>query len=679
MTAGPDRPLVIDLGHRAAVADPPDVGVPAAGFADSPARRLVMPADGLGGDHALLAADTGGDAVTHDGAPVVDLGQPLGDALARVADGAGRAGVFVSPDRMRRAEAAAVGWQVAPHVAAAGDPAAPVFLRITGAVDGRRLTAFVPYLVDHLGESRVELIGTGDARTVVAAVAQRLEVQVLAGDPLTDDLVLVHLDGLDRHTLDVIGAHRLLYHRSTPSGTGVALLALGPDESVHDVDIHGAHGHLIALFPRPELLDPRPPPGAALAGVEKIPPRLLALVPDLEIDWRELLACWCVADATAFQHDVDRYSGAAPLDAAGPIVSRHVRHPDNDRAVRALLADLRGIGYCAWTHAFSHEGRTLRNVLAELPGRGRLRLLPEIELELRELLLSTQQPDAGWRDRVLRLVGSDDGDTARWAVLDPVGLHRQMIDDLRLKPWWPWWCRRPAAGWGAQLVVVGCHLDSTAGSDGGFDPVADPAPGADDDASGIAAVLHAARRLWAHRGTLTHTVRFAFFNAEEVGLVGSAVYASLLKSSGAPVKAAVCADMIGYNSDADRRFEIHAGHTNAAVRDASVPIALRVADAAASQGGLGMAQVHQGTAWPPSGNADRLLYDGAINRSDHASFHAQGYPAVVVSEDFFLNLPSEPTTDANPNYHRAADVTVDAGYGARLACAISEAARQLAK
>jgi Zn-dependent M28 family amino/carboxypeptidase len=250
---------------------------------------------------------------------------------------------------------------------------------------------------------------------------------------------------------------------------------------------------------------------------------------------------------------------------------------------------------------------------------------------------------------------------------------------LELHVWWPWWCLRPAPGWGSQLVLVGCHLDSTAASDGGFNPSADPAPGADDDASGIALALAAARRLWAHRDTLTHTVRFAFFNAEEVGRVGSGAYAAMLKASNAPVKAVVCADMVGYNSDLNQIFEIHAGATNAAVRDLSVPIAQKIAAVAGAQGNLGSAQLYQGTAWPPPGNTDRSLYDGAIDRSDHASFHAQGYPAVVVSEDFFANLASEPASDPNPNYHRAADQVIDATYGARIACAVSEAVRQIAK
>ncbi len=47
----------------------------------------------------------------------------------------------------------------------------------------------------------------------------------------------------------------------------------------------------------------------------------------------------------------------------------------------------------------------------------------------------------------------------------------------------------------ASVVLVTAHLDSTAASSLPYDPVRDPAPGADDDGSGVAAVLTAAETL----------------------------------------------------------------------------------------------------------------------------------------------------------------------------------------
>jgi hypothetical protein len=136
-------------------------------------------------------------------------------------------------------------------------------------------------------------------------------------------------------------------------------------------------------------------------------------------------------------------------------------------------------------------------------------------------------------------------------------------------------------------------------------------------------------------------------------------------------------DMIGYNSDVNRIFEVHAGYTDPAIRDASVPIADTIASWAATLGQLEPTQIYRGTS--PVGGADRNTFDGAINRSDHGSFHQQGYPAVVVSEDFFANLASEPLRDPNPNYHRGADTVIDSAYAADITCAVAHAVQELAQ
>jgi hypothetical protein len=138
----------------------------------------------------------------------------------------------------------------------------------------------------------------------------------------------------------------------------------------------------------------------------------------------------------------------------------------------------------------------------------------------------------------------------------------------------------------------------------------------------------------------------------------------------------VCTDMIGYNSDAARIFEIHAGYTDPAVRDISVPIADSIAAWAACLGALAPAQIYKGTS--SADGADRDVYDGAISRSDHASFHQQGYPAIVVSEDFFANLATEPGKDPNPNYHEGDDTVIDSAYASDITCAVAFAVKELA-
>ncbi|MFN5997553.1 MAG: M28 family metallopeptidase, partial [Paracoccaceae bacterium] len=261
--------------------------------------------------------------------------------------------------------------------------------------------------------------------------------------------------------------------------------------------------------------------------------------------------------------------------------------------------------------------------------------------------------------------------------LPDVTIRAEIERVLKLQPWFAWWKGRcPLPGFGAGLVIVGAHMDSTAGFEPGYSAPTSPAPGRDDNGSGLAGVLSLARHFRAYAGRLTHTVRFCFFNAEESGLVGSKAYAASLKAARAPVRSVICMDMIGYNSDANRIFELHAGYTDPAIRDLSVPLADRVATAAAQLGRLAPAQIYKGTS--TFGGPDRNVYDGAINRSDHAAFHQQGWGAVLASEDFFANLPSEPAPDGNPNYHRAADQTTDPAYAHDIVCAVARAVTQLA-
>lgn len=69
-------------------------------------------------------------------------------------------------------------------------------------------------------------------------------------------------------------------------------------------------------------------------------------------------------------------------------------------------------------------------------------------------------------------------------------------------------------------------------------------PGADDDASGVAAVLAAARVLSQYR--FAHTIKFIAFSGEEVGLLGSHAYARTAFDTGEPIAVEFNADMIGH-------------------------------------------------------------------------------------------------------------------------------------
>lgn len=69
-------------------------------------------------------------------------------------------------------------------------------------------------------------------------------------------------------------------------------------------------------------------------------------------------------------------------------------------------------------------------------------------------------------------------------------------------------------------IVLSAHYDSIAALSDDWEPEANPAPGADDDASGCAAILEIARLLAAEPG-FQRDIELILFDAEEQGLLGS--------------------------------------------------------------------------------------------------------------------------------------------------------------
>jgi len=91
-----------------------------------------------------------------------------------------------------------------------------------------------------------------------------------------------------------------------------------------------------------------------------------------------------------------------------------------------------------------------------------------------------------------------------------------------------------------KVVIVGPHLDSQSGADS-----ATLAPGADDNASGVAAALYMAKVFRDQR--FDCTIRFVFFDGEEVGHVGSFAYADKARAAREKIVAMLAPDMIAYN------------------------------------------------------------------------------------------------------------------------------------
>lgn len=96
-----------------------------------------------------------------------------------------------------------------------------------------------------------------------------------------------------------------------------------------------------------------------------------------------------------------------------------------------------------------------------------------------------------------------------------------------------------------EWIIVGAHYDSIQTNAG----ATAAAPGAEDNASGCAAVVEMAEVFT--RFPPNRTMIFVCFSGEEQGLYGSAAYAQTLQTAGTlgNVKLALIMDMIGYSAD----------------------------------------------------------------------------------------------------------------------------------
>lgn len=179
-----------------------------------------------------------------------------------------------------------------------------------------------------------------------------------------------------------------------------------------------------------------------------------------------------------------------------------------------------------------------------------------------------------------------------------------------------------------RVYLVGAHWDS-ANHNGGGSGANAGAPGGDDNASGVAGIMEAARVLAPH--AFESTIVFVAFDAEEVGLIGSKRYVAAHPT--VDYRAAISMDMIAYNPAADH------DRANLYYKYAST--------------GLGLAN-DMGAAFAQHTDIDGVVakYD-TYDMTDHAPFANAGFPALAVSEFNVWN---------NPRYHRWDDSIDTPGY-----------------
>ncbi len=195
----------------------------------------------------------------------------------------------------------------------------------------------------------------------------------------------------------------------------------------------------------------------------------------------------------------------------------------------------------------------------------------------------------------------------------------------------------PDAG---ERIVVGAHYDA-----------ASSGIGADDNASGVAGLIELASLL---RGASPSTpIELVAYTLEEppyfgTRSMGSSVHASALRRSGAPVRAMIALEMIGYFSDepGSQRFPF----------DALSLLYPSRGDFIAVVGCVGQAGLVRTVKRAMSGasdlgvrsiNAPRLV--PGVDLSDHASYWDEGFPAVMVTDTAFFRNRNYHTPDDTPD------------------------------
>jgi hypothetical protein len=182
-----------------------------------------------------------------------------------------------------------------------------------------------------------------------------------------------------------------------------------------------------------------------------------------------------------------------------------------------------------------------------------------------------------------------------------------------------------------QIVLLTAHLDSRAAA-----TPHDPAPGADDNASGSAALLIAADLL--ADLDFDYTIRLVFFTGEEQGMYGSYYYAADVAAAGEDILGVLNFDMISWDTKYDPDIDLHSN--NPTTEDDSDALADLVA---------AVIDVYDLDLIP------QIVENGA-RFSDHSRFWDQGYAAIMGIEDYYnaAEVAAEPR-DWNTNYHTVND------------------------
>ncbi len=200
-----------------------------------------------------------------------------------------------------------------------------------------------------------------------------------------------------------------------------------------------------------------------------------------------------------------------------------------------------------------------------------------------------------------------------------------------------------------EIVVVGAHYDSVRG-----------APGANDNASGVAAVFEIARLL--NERKFARTIRYVAFVNEEPPFfqtddMGSVVYAKRCRQRGEKIVAMLTPETIGYYRD-EKGSQKYPAILSMFYPKVGNFIAFVGESGAGDLVSRCVGSFRSHTKFPSVGGAAPASIEG-VGWSDHWSFSRQGYPALMITDTAPFRYPHYHTTQDTPDkidYDRTARV-----------------------
>ena len=199
----------------------------------------------------------------------------------------------------------------------------------------------------------------------------------------------------------------------------------------------------------------------------------------------------------------------------------------------------------------------------------------------------------------------------------------------------------------AATLVVGAHYDSAVGT-----------PGANDNGTGVAALLEIARALATTPQKLTRRVRLVFFVNEELPYgktehMGALRHAERLKTNGETILGMIALETIGYFSDVPGSQRLPFPF-NWIYPDTGHFLAFIGLPGSRSFLGRTVAAFRATSQFASTGTVVPGVVEGA-DLSDHWAYHHVGFPALMATD----TAPYR-----NPFYHQPYDTPDTINYGA---------------